>query len=144
MRMLFAAAAAFSLTAAAAQAETLKFTAALSGAQEVPANAAKGAGSLSATLDAATRVFTYQATYSGLTGPAAAAHFHGPAPAGANAPPVIPVASPTSPIKGQATLTEAQIADLKAGRWYLNVHTAAHPGGEIRGQLTAAQDHSHH
>ncbi|MDB5424047.1 MAG: hypothetical protein JWQ29_1463, partial [Phenylobacterium sp.] len=43
-----------------------------------------------------------------------------------------------SPIKGTATLTDAQIADLNAGKWYFNVHTAANPGGEIRGTVTAA------
>ena len=44
--------------------------------------------------------------------------------------------NPTSPAKGNATLTEAQAADLIAGRWYVNVHTAANRGGEIRGQVT--------
>jgi hypothetical protein len=42
----------------------------------------------------------------------------------------------TSPIKGTATLTDAQVADLMAGKYYVNVHTAANPAGEIRGQLT--------
>jgi hypothetical protein len=41
-----------------------------------------------------------------------------------------------SPIEGNATLTEAQMADFVAGRWYANLHTAANPGGEIRGQVT--------
>ena len=59
------------------------------------------------------------------------------APAGANAPPVIVIKSLASPITGSATLTPAQVADLTAGKWYFNVHTAAHPGGEIRGQLAA-------
>ena len=45
------------------------------------------------------------------------------------------IASAASPIKGEATLTDAQAADLLAGRWYVNVHTRAHPGGEIRGQV---------
>jgi hypothetical protein len=39
-----------------------------------------------------------------------------------------------SPIKGTATLTAAQSADLLAGKWYVNLHTAANGGGEIRGQ----------
>ena len=66
-----------------------------------------------------------------------AAHFHGPAAAGANAPPVVPVPATAlaSPIKGDATLTDAQAADLAAGKWYFNIHTAAHGPGEIRGQV---------
>jgi hypothetical protein len=43
-----------------------------------------------------------------------------------------------SPITGTATLTDAQVASLEAGQWYFNIHTAAIPGGEIRGQLKAA------
>jgi CHRD domain len=38
-------------------------------------------------------------------------------------------------LSGTATLTDAQIADLKAGKWYVNIHTGNNPGGEIRGQL---------
>jgi hypothetical protein len=40
-----------------------------------------------------------------------------------------------NPFEGTAILTDAQAADLLAGRWYVNVHTAAHPEGEIRGQV---------
>ena len=43
--------------------------------------------------------------------------------------------SAASPIEGQATLSPAQVADLMAGKWYANVHTAANKGGEIRGQI---------
>ncbi len=122
-----------------AQAETLKFKASLKGADEVPANDSAGSGALKATLDTATKTFTYTATYSGLTGPALAAHFHGPAAPGVNAPPTVMITGLDSPIKGTATLTDAQIADLEAGKWYFNVHTAAHKGGEIRGQVTSAK-----
>lgn len=122
-------------TAAAAQAATLRFTAALNGASEVPANTETGTGEVSAMLDTSTKVITYTATYSGLTGPGVAAHFHGPAAPGSNAGPVVMIANPASPITGTATLTDAQIEELKAGSWYFNVHTAAHKGGEIRGQL---------
>jgi hypothetical protein len=48
----------------------------------------------------------------------------------------IPPTNLTSPIKGDATLTDAQAADLADGKWYFNVHTAAHGPGEIRGQVT--------
>ena len=41
----------------------------------------------------------------------------------------------TSPVEGSATLTDAQAADLVAGKYYVNIHTAANPGGEIRGQV---------
>jgi CHRD domain len=130
---------AFLMTAPALHAATVTYGADLKGSTEVPPNDSKGTGSVTATFDQASKKFTYTATYSGLTGPATAAHFHGPAAAGANAPPVIPIpaADLASPIKGEATLTDAQAADLAAGKWYFNVHTAANKGGEIRGQLTA-------
>ena len=108
----------------------------LTGAQEVPPATTAGTGTLDATFDKGTRRLAYTVTYSGLSGPATGAHFHGPAAPGTNAGVVVPFANAASPIKGEATLTEAQAADLLAGRWYVNVHTAAHPGGEIRAQVT--------
>jgi hypothetical protein len=124
-------------TGAPSFAATVNYTADLKAASEVPPNDSKGTGALTGTFDTTSKKLTYSATYSGLSGPATAAHFHGPAAAGANAGPVVPIA-PTalaSPIKGEATLTDAQAADLAAGKWYFNVHTAAHAGGEIRGQV---------
>ena len=116
-------------------ANTTKFGATLTGAAEVPPTTSTGTGTLEATLNKDTSVLTWKISYSGLTGPATAAHFHGPAMAGANAGVVLPFASATSPIEGTATLTAAQVADLTAGKWYANVHTAANKGGEIRGQV---------
>jgi len=113
------------------------FGASLSGASEVPPNATAGSGTLTATLDKGTSVLKWKLTYSGLTGPATMAHFHGPAMPGTNAGVVVPFPSPVSPAEGQTTLSAAQIADLMAGKWYANVHTAANPGGEIRGQVMA-------
>ncbi len=133
---LIAAALAGAAIATAAHAETLRFRATLNGASEVPPNTTTGTGEATATLDTTTKAFNYTVTYSGLTGPATAAHFHGPAEAGANAPPKVMLMNvATSPIKGSATLTDEQIADLRAGKWYVNVHTMAHPPGEIRGQV---------
>ena len=94
----------------------------------------KGTGTF--TYDPATHTLTYNVTYEGLTGPAVAAHIHGPADPGANGPPVVPFANAASPITGTATLTDAQAAELAAGKYYVNVHTAANKGGEIRGQIT--------
>ncbi len=106
----------------------------LSAASEVPPKASSGTGMAKINLTGNT--LTWTVTYSGLTGPVTAGHFHGPAAAGANAGVVVPFAGNlSSPITGSATLTDAQIADLKAGKWYVNLHTAANPGGEIRGQV---------
>ena len=135
MRSAFIVGALVLTLAGPALATTVRFKAHLNGASEVPANKTAGAGDLTATLDTATKLFTYKVTYKGLTGAATMAHFHGPAKAGVNAPPVVVVADPGSPISGEATLTDPQIADLKKGLWYFNVHTAANPGGEIRGQV---------
>lgn len=93
-------------------------------------------GMFEARLDPATSLLKWTVTYSGLTGVPTAAHFHGPAIAGENAPPVVPVdGNLASPIIGVTTLTAAQMSDVKAGKWYFNIHTAANPNGEIRGQL---------
>ena len=117
-------------------AETMTFKAKLDAASSVPPNDSKATGDAEATYDTASKMLTWNVDFSGLTGPATAAHFHGPAEAGKNAPVVILIANnPTSPAKGSATLTDAQAADLMAGRWYVNVHTAANRGGEIRGQV---------
>ena len=69
------------------------------------------------------------------TGPATMAHFHGPADAGKNAPVEIALKSITSPLDGSAVLTDAQAADLMAGKLYFNIHTDANKGGEVRGQV---------
>jgi hypothetical protein len=122
--------------APAAFAQAVMYKADLTGGAQVPPNTTKGTGTLQATYDPASKKLTYTVNYKDLTGPATAAHFHGPADAKANAGVVVPAAAPlTSPIKGEATLTDAQAADLAAGRWYFNIHTAANPPGEIRGQV---------
>ena len=120
----------------AASAAMIDFQGTLSGKSEVPPTASTGSGDVLATLDTSTKKLTYTMTFMGLTGPATAAHFHGPAAAGANAGVAVPIgANPASPVTNTVTLTDAQIKDLEAGKWYANVHTAANPGGEIRGQM---------
>lgn len=120
----------------AASAETIMMKATLDAATEVPANDSKGTGTANVLYDTATKMLTWKVSYSGLTGPATMAHFHGPADAGKNAAITVPFANPASGAEGSATLTDAQAADLLAGRYYINVHTDAHKGGEIRGQVT--------
>ncbi len=120
------------------QAATTNFKADLKGSTEVPANTTTGSGSVTATYDPATKKLTWQGSYSGLTGPATAAHFHGPAEPGKNAGVAVPITPATSPLSGSATLTDAQASDLMAGLWYVNVHTEANKGGELRGQLMKA------
>ena len=113
-----------------------KMKATLDGKSEVPANTSAATGSADLDYDAASKKLSWKLTYSGLSGPATAAHFHGPAAAGANAGVAVAIPNATSsPVEGSATLTDAQAADLVAGKYYINVHTAANPGGEIRGQV---------
>ena len=119
------------------QTNLVAFSTQLRGANEVPPNASQGSGSVDAVLNKDTNLLRWKINYTGLTGPATGGHFHGPAAIGVNAGVVLPwSATMGSPMEGSATLTSAQAADLMAGRWYANVHTAAHPGGELRGQMT--------
>ncbi len=111
--------------------------ASLTADQEVPPVMATGNGTLEASYNKLTKVLSYKLTYAGLSGVPTAAHFHGPARAGVNAGVVLPIASSgQNPLKGEATLTEQQATELQAGLWYVNIHTAVNPGGEIRGQVT--------
>ena len=113
------------------------FSTQLRGTNEVPPNASPANGSVDAVLNKDTNQLRWKVNYTGLSGPATAAHFHGPASIGANAGVALPwTGSVTSPMDGSATLTPAQAADLLAGKWYANIHTAANPAGEIRGQMT--------
>lgn len=134
-----AAGAALFASAVPSYAATTAFKADLKGSSEVPPNTTSGTGSVTATYDPASKTLTWNGTFSGLTGPATAAHFHGPAGPGKNAGVVIWISEKgkplSSPFKGSAKLTAAQAADLMSGQWYANVHTKANPGGEIRGQL---------
>jgi CHRD domain-containing protein len=134
-----AAGAALLASAAPSYAAAVTFKADLKGSNEVPPNQTAASGSITATFDPATKQLTWSGSYSGTTGPVTAAHIHGPAEAGKNAGVVMWISEKgqpfASPFKGSATLTDAQAADLMAGNYYVNLHTAANPGGELRGQL---------
>lgn len=128
------------LAAGSAAAETVRLSANLQPSSEVPPTTSKGSGSVDATYDTVTRTLQWTVTYQGLTGPATAAHFHGPAPVGQNAGVQVPIPKEglAIPIKGSKELTETQVTELMGGRWYFNVHTKEHPAGEIRGQMLPA------
>jgi hypothetical protein len=114
-------------------------SATMTGAQESPAVTTNGTGTVSGTYDASTNTLTYNVTWNNLSGAATAAHFHGPAAAGSNASVIVPFTIPAgaSSVSGSTVLTDPQETDFLNGLWYANVHTQAHGGGEIRGQVTA-------
>lgn len=119
----------------------VEFNANLQPSSEVPPTTSKGSGTVQATLDPSTKMLKWTVKYEGLTGPATAAHFHGPAAVGVNAGVQVPAQVPAEPsgqVTGEAPVTKAQIDDIEAGQWYFNVHTAKYKGGEIRGQLKPA------
>ncbi len=119
-----------------AQAAVTSYKASLGGAAEVPPVTATGSGTAQVNVDTASKQATWRVDYTGLSGPAAAAHIHCGAAAGANAGVAVPLGTNfASPIQGSAALTDAQLADLQAGKCYVNIHSAANKGGELRGQL---------
>ncbi len=120
-------------------ADMMNFKAVLSATEEVPATTSKATGMIDATFDSATKKLSWKGTYADLTGKSTAAHFHGPAAKGVSAGVELAAPAPASPFEGSATLTEAQANDLLAGNIYFNIHTAANPNGEIRGQLAKAK-----
>jgi CHRD domain len=122
--------------ASPSMAAMMNFKASLSGKNEVPPNAVTATGSVTATYDSASKKLTWKGSYSGLSGPATAAHFHGPAPAGKNAGVMVPINPHGPSFEGSATLTDAQAGALMSGQLYVNIHSAANKAGEIRGQLT--------
>jgi hypothetical protein len=124
---------------------TNTYKATLTGAAERPNPVTtSGTGSVTATLDLNTKTLTLTGTYSGLSGAVSSpgAHIHGPAGVDATAGVLFPITFTEGATAGSGTLaitsqvlTDAQIADLNAGQWYVNLHTVANQPGEIRGQL---------
>lgn len=135
-KLTLAAVAAVAVTLAWGQAQAADmYKGTLSGGAEVPPVQSKGSGAASVNFDPASKQISYNVTYAGLGGPATAGHIHCGAAAGANAGVAVPFKDAASPITGTATLTDAQAADLTSGKCYVNIHTAANKGGELRAQL---------
>jgi hypothetical protein len=152
---------AISMFTTAARANTLKFTATLTGSQEVPPTGSTATGSITVTVDTVAQLLTVNETFTGLVGgPASAAHIHCCGPAGVNEPVAVPFTGFPAAVSGTYTNTfdltlaatytttfltasggtaggaeAALIAALESGNAYANIHDATFPGGEIRGQL---------
>lgn len=113
------------------------------GVQEVPANTKPGTATLSGDYDKTTGMLTYTVNWTNLSGTANAAHFHGPALAGANAGVLVPLTITNNTTNGTATgsvtIVDSVFQHFLNGRIYYNIHTTAHPGGELRGQVTMQQ-----
>lgn len=124
-------------TMSVAQAEMMKFHADMTAGEETPATDSKGMGTAEVTVDTDAKKVSWTVKVDGLTGDATAAHIHGPAAVGEKAGPEIDMSKAI--MEGSADITDAQLADIKAGKTYVNVHTAKFPDGEIRGQLAVAK-----
>jgi hypothetical protein len=147
-----------------AKADTLVFTATLTGSQEVPPTGSPGIGSALVTVDTVTNLMTVNVAFAGLVSPTIASHIHCCTLPGANA--MVATTVPTFPgfplgvttgtylmtfdltlastynpafiTAHGGTVASAQaafIAGMVSGQTYLNIHTSQFPGGEIRGQL---------
>ncbi|HWP27705.1 MAG TPA: CHRD domain-containing protein [Xanthobacteraceae bacterium] len=125
------------LAGASAAAESIALKAELKGSNQVPPNKSTGTGNLELIYDPAERKLSWKGSYAGLSGAVTAAHFHGPAMEGRNAGIALVISANGLPpsFEGSAILSPAQVTDLLSGRWYINLHTAAYPAGEIRGQV---------
>ncbi|HEY1888848.1 MAG TPA: CHRD domain-containing protein [Steroidobacteraceae bacterium] len=136
-----------------ARADTLLFQARLQGSKEKIPNSVRASGQATVELDTAAKTVRYRVIFSGLSGPGTLAHyhgamlpdimFHGPKLPGARAPELIfMIDHPVSPVTGIEHVNDRQIVELKAGEWYVNIHTPKYPAGEIRGWLEPAGAHT--
>ena len=123
------------LYAGQATAATRTFFAVLNAGQETPPNDSNALGVAYLTFDDKTLKVCYSVSYISLSGPASAAHIHGPAAPGVSAAILVALSPTANPLNGCVTLPKANRKDLKHGMTYVNVHTAKFPGGEIRGQV---------
>lgn len=114
----------------------------VSGAQQVPVVSTTGSAMMDVAYSPSTQVLNYNLRWSDLSSDITAMHIHGPADPGQNAGVLVPITNYLSTqrngqLSGKVTLDNVTMkqADLIAGKWYINIHTASHPNGEIRGQI---------
>jgi hypothetical protein len=107
-------------------------TAVINGAQQVPANASPATGTFEGVFDSKSMTLTYTVEYRGMT--PNIAHIHVGAP-GTNGSVVIPFRDVSSPITGTYKLDKDGAEDLLYNGMYVNIHSTAFPGGEIRGDI---------
>jgi len=118
--------------------KTITFNATLTGASETPANPSTATGTATFTFDPNTNILSGTLTFAGITATAAHIHYGAVGVAGSV---VFPLGSTpqTSPVSFTSVPLDAtQSAELLANLFYVNVHSAAYPNGEIRGQLLQA------
>ena len=124
------------------------FVTSLNGASEVPAKAVAGTGTATIVKNGST--YTYTIPYAGMTGPLIGAHIHGPASTTTIADPIVPFSVTGAGASGTLTGTFSSTNTptisndsldvlMRTGGAYVNLHTSANPGGEIRGQLSQQQ-----
>ncbi len=106
------------------------------GGQEVPPVASSATGGCYAVLDEPASLLNVTCAHD--LGDATAAHIHAGSP-GMSGPVVFNLGDPsTSPFSASwSGMSAAEIAELLAGNYYVNIHTTTHPSGELRGQLVA-------
>lgn len=122
-----------------AAAETRHYHADLNGGTERPPTDSAGSGTADIAVDTDKHSLEYTLNFAGLSGPATAAHIHGPGQPGKNAGVMVDFGKPTgNALHGTATVTDAQIQAIDDGLTYINVHTASHANGEIAGRLLPA------
>ena len=123
---------------------TKKASVQLTGSQEVPPNSSTGTGSAQVSFNPDTKIITYSMTWQlGVsTATTTNMHFHGAADGtdSKSSPPVIGITGFTTASSGSisgttSVLTDEEINQLLAGKWYLNIHSTTVPGGELRGNI---------
>lgn len=118
-----------------------RVTASLTAAKQVPPAQSAGTGTVEGVINMSSRELRWNIKCGGLTGPATAMHFHGPATEAQNAGVVVPMQGGCDGqgTTGSMVIDQNALADLLGGKWYINVHTQSFPNGEIRGQVSVTQ-----